>query len=891
MHNLVTGVFWLANDPYALSIQLNPTSKWELEIDRNHPTLRVNYDFGSDPKYKTQIEKLQNCFKNGIPIGIIFKTIKAKNKILGLGKITLVNNTKFVLDSYGISEKESSLLKEQTIQEFDKSLADPEFSRIDDINYNEFLSTINFNSDKFVERSNKNPESRYIKINRIIENCESGEWVIPNFQRYFAWTKEDIKDFLRSIFLDYYVGSLLLWDARKGAELDVIPVSGVNENQNLIKNSIVLDGQQRITSLYYAIMSPDISLIGDSKKQRRYFYIDFSEHFTSDESDNLIRVFHEKIDVDESYKKMLFPFYNLKEHYQWVFGFEKYLRKQASLDEEKILYLRRSIDEKLRYFYNGYEIPFITLPDDRSLAQITDTFEKINSSGKQLDVFELLIARLSKYKIKLRNLWEGSQKNLKIAEYERRKGATKLPINILKSMALCFSKSRSCKRKDILDIYLSMGTTKEDFEHKWELMTKYTLEAISLLENTKDGFGVTVSEELPFEPMIPILASLLREIDYRFKNVQKKCFDKLQNWYWTSVFSVGYSSSVDSKTTSDFNEMVEWFTNDELIPKSIRKFRMDYPVLLDLKSVEQSSNAIYRGILCLIALKGGYDFDKNRSVQNKKYQKDHIFPKSKFKKYENINSILNMTWLTADTNNPIKTGKSPSEYIEETIRDKYDGNEREFLETLESHYINENAYEYMKDNNFEKFIDEREKTLLDAVREKIGAEALPSIPTMTTPTTPFTNVRIIREAIESSNKYIHWIDKYFSVDDLDIISDSIGKTNIQNIKLLISLKTADERMRKNFKRFKEEMKNKTIFAEMRVIADKYIYNEFHDRWIISNNKSYNLMSGDTARRKQYAELKPTDNHPPFEKWWDNSLNIITQWDDIKRQRDSLEKRE
>ena len=35
------------------------------------------------------------------------------------------------------------------------------------------------------------------------------------------------------------------------------------------------------------------------------------------------------------------------------------------------------------------------------------------------------------------------------------------------------------------------------------------------------------------------------------------------------------------------------------------------------------------------------------------------------------------------------------------------------------------------------------------------------------------------------------------------------------------------------------------------------------------------MSGDTARRKQYAELKPTENKPPFGKWWDNSLNILT----------------
>ena len=123
LHNLIRGVYTLANDEYALSIQLNPQSKWDLEIDRNHPTLKINYDFRQVPTYKPNITKLQNCYKNDVPIGIIFKTIKGKNKILGLGKIVSFNTTKFVIDSYGISEEESILLKEETIKEFDASLA------------------------------------------------------------------------------------------------------------------------------------------------------------------------------------------------------------------------------------------------------------------------------------------------------------------------------------------------------------------------------------------------------------------------------------------------------------------------------------------------------------------------------------------------------------------------------------------------------------------------------------------------------------------------------------------------------------------------------------------------------------------------------------------------
>jgi hypothetical protein len=888
MHNLITGVYWPSGDEYALSIQLNPKSKWELEIDRSHPTLRINYDFGPNPIYKSQISKLENCYKNDVPIGIIFKTIKAKNKILGLGKIVSFNSTKFVIDSYGISEEESKILKEETIKEFDESLSDPEFSKIEEVNYNEFLSEINFNNDKFKHTIIKSPEPRRIRINQIIEHCDSGEWVIPRFQRYFDWKKEDIRDFLKSIVLDYYVGSLLLWDVRRETELDIMPINGVNPNQNLIKNAIVLDGQQRITSLYYAIKAPtsNFAFTGDSKGQHSYFYIDFSEFLQSNDYDNLIKVFYEKIEDEESYKKLLFPLYNLGQHAKWVYGLEYFLRKKEGLDQEKILELRMLIDTKLGYIYNGFEIPYVILPSDRSLEQVTDIFEKINSSGIQLDVFDLLIARLSKYGIKLRDMWDESLKYPKIKEYEIKKTAKKMPIYILQSIALCFSKSKSCKRKDILDIYRNVATTKEDFETKWKEMAKYTLEAIDLLENTKHGFGVTVPTELPFEPMIPVLTSLLKEINDKFKDNQKKCFDKLTNWYWTSVFSVAYSSGVDSKKTADFKEMIEWFSNDKSIPKSIKKFRNEYS-RIDLRSVEQESNAIYRGVLCLIAIKGGYDFDKNRSIGNKKYNKDHIFPKSKFSDYENINSILNITWLTSDTNQRIKRAKSISTFLEDTIREKYDQNEKEFLKTLDSHLINSEAYKYLKENNFEKFINEREKTILSLIGEKIGADIEKPLPSMTSPQTPYTNIRIIRNAIESCKEYVYYIDKYFAVSDLDIMIDAIKKADIKEVKILISLRNADERMRDNFKRFRDEIKNMDMTSEMRVVVDSKIYREYHDRWILSSNINYNSISGDIAKRGQYAEIKPTENRPPFKEWWQKSLDIVSCWNDINRHRANL----
>ena len=158
---------------------------------------------------------------------------------------------------------------------------------------------------------------------------------------------------------------------------------------------------------------------------------------------------------------------------------------------------------------------------------------------------------------------------------------------------------------------------------------------------------------------------------------------------------------------------------------------------------------------------------------------------------------------------------------------------------------------------------------------------------MTTPNTPYTNIRIIRNAIESCTGYLWWMDKFFAVADLDILIDALEKPDIKEVKILISLKNADEKMRSNFKRFKEELENKGIICEMRVVVDSKIYGEYHDRWLISNNINYNLRSGEVAKRGQYAEIKPTENRPPFEEWWQSYLDIISHWDEIKRYRDEM----
>jgi hypothetical protein len=140
---------------------------------------------------------------------------------------------------------------------------------------------------------------------------------------------------------------------------------------------------------------------------------------------------------------------------------------------------------------------------------------------------------------------------------------------------------------------------------------------------------------------------------------------------------------------------------------------------------------------------------------------------------------------------------------------------------------------------------------------------------------------IMWDTIKLCENYIHWIDKYFSNEGLQLLAQSIDRNKVKEIRILTSLAKTDHKLRRLFEDFKKEMDNNKVDCEMRVIIENDISSNIHDRWLISKNKCFNTPSPDVVARGQYSEVKSTENRPPFELWWNKSLNILTQWDQIQ----------
>ena len=562
----------------------------------------------------------------------------------------------------------------------------------------------------------KSPER--VKISRIIENVQKG-WQIPNFQRYFDWNKEDVRSLLESVFNDYYVGAFLLWESGEDPNLAVEPIKGVAGNTNKT-DYIILDGQQRMTALYYAIKAPDFALKGAGKK-RCYYYLDLKAFLEDGSREDIVVVKDRRLSREDSFADSFFPFYELENLRSWIDGFEDYLDGQMTMEPSgaaQVKSVRRTLEKRLNHVWDGFEIPYVTLPASMDLAHVADVFEKINSKGKPLNTFDLLIARLLKYGTKLKDLWDKACEDYpNIKRYDEESEKTRMAV--FQTMSLLYHPAASSKRKDILNIYenLSISGT-EQFHEYWKTCIESLDKAISKLENMRDGFGVRSPKDVPFMPSLPMLAALLARVIQT--DNEADAHRKVAEWYWSASITAAYSSGAESQMSADFREVTLWFDNENAVPTVVLEARSRISAL-DLLDTDEQFSVLYKSVLSLVALAGGKDFATGLNLENaRENQKDHIFPKATtvgFGTNKNVNSVLNMTWMSAETNTLIKRAKKPSEYIPIFAK----GNDALFQECLDSNLIDATAFEHMKADNLDAFLATRQQIIKKDFRGRIGA--------------------------------------------------------------------------------------------------------------------------------------------------------------------------
>lgn len=594
----------------------------------------------------------------------------------------------------------------------------------------------------------------HISLNTLISRLKEGRFVIPDFQREFEWKPWDIRELMRSIFLDYYIGSLLLWKG-KPENFDALscePIYGYNGNGN--PEHIVLDGQQRLTALYYTIHAPDIALPNRANRAVYFVRVDKFMNEEYDESfhyDWLSKRFSRIMDNEEvQFAEHIFPMsvmgaggWKLP---NWVQGYEQYWVKKAADadsigDAPAVEFATKNADnakafgEHLKGITEEYQISYIELDREIAVDKVCDIFTQINSRGIRLDAFDLINALLKPKGLQLKRMWREAAPKLDFVASEKMNVYILQVMSILRQ-AYCSPKylyfllpgqekpirePDGTRRKEILvpDI--------QDFENRWDTAVNALQEAINLLRHPHE-FGVVSSAYLPYVSILPAFTAMQAYVKTVAPNRQLTAQRKIRLWYWASVFLNRYSGSVESTSARDFLDVKAWVDDDQNEPSLVQEFKTRFRSIDLLKEIKKGSS-VYNGIFNLFVLQGSKDWMTGNVPQRDDLDDHHIVPASWG--IDNLNgkmvhTILNRTPLTAVTNRQVIRDRLPNEYLPELIANN---GERQVRAILESHFISLQAQSILlrspfSPEDFEDFITERQRTLLEAIETLLIKERL-----------------------------------------------------------------------------------------------------------------------------------------------------------------------
>jgi len=573
-------------------------------------------------------------------------------------------------------------------------------------------------------------------LDAIIHDLSEGKYAIPDFQRDFEWNPWDVNELLKSIFENYYIGTLLLWRASK-ENIDYLscqPIYGFNKEARI--EHIVLDGQQRLSALYYAFFAPDKPF--PNRKSKYYYFIKIDQMLAGNYDQAFIYQYESNsikklLSNEESqFEQKLFPlkFFGDRGHIwlKWLEKYEKYWQNKLFSDATSE---REKIEEIFSSIKNEYYISYIELDREIEVEKVCDIFTRINSTGLDLSIFDLMNALLRPKEIHLKKLWQENSNKFELPDPDKGK------IYVLQTMSIL--KQTYCAPKFLY--YLIPGASKpiklengkldktiliqdqDEFFGLWSQSVEKMLNSLKIISNHSD-LGAINPNLIPYPSMLPIFTALNVEKENPVYQDRKTIEEKIRTWYWSSIFTKNYSSAVESQIAKDFIEMKTWFLDDDKVPSVIQDARRIVSNL-DLESEENQNSSIYKAIFCILVKKGAKDFITYELPTYTVLEDHHIVPKSWGIKnnVKYINSILNRTPISDVTNKKIMCDNLPNIYLRRMLKNSK--NQKDVYELLRTHLISEKAVEFLlkKDfgpEDFKKFLEERKKLIMREIINLVG---------------------------------------------------------------------------------------------------------------------------------------------------------------------------
>lgn len=535
------------------------------------------------------------------------------------------------------------------------------------------------------------PENQTKKYQHLFSDIDSGRIKIPKFQRDFVWDKEQTARLIDSIIKGFPIGTFIFWKTRE--ELRHIKNIGNVDLPDIPKGDsvfYVLDGQQRITSLYAVRKGIRITKEG---QEIDYKDISINLAYEPDEDEEIVTM-EPPMDVPS------IPVYKLLNG-DLTELFDEYGRAEL----KKINAYQKRL--------TGYDFSTIVI-SEYPIDIACEVFTRINTGGKELTLFEIMVAKTydqgRNFDLAIEYDWlidnQGAEKDLEDACFDTIPSSTVLQCI---SAHLC----QQVRRKDILKL------NKSEFIDSWGTVKNGIFSAV---DHIRTQLRIPVSRLLPYNSLIvPFTYFFIRNDGKMPSNLQNKL---LTQYFWWASLSNRFSSASEGKIALDLKRME--YILDEQLP-SYRGEEVNLTID-DLRwRWFSTGDAFCKAILCLYAYFEPKSFASDSIVKidnswlkvanSKNYH--HFFPRSYLKKtgfYDwQANSILNITIVDDYLNKRTIGSKPPCEYMQKFAQDN-----SELTNTMKTHLIGDIAtFGIWKADGYETFIECRGRRVLEEIDKRL----------------------------------------------------------------------------------------------------------------------------------------------------------------------------
>ena len=572
----------------------------------------------------------------------------------------------------------------------------------------------------------------------ILRNIDNGTIQLPDFQRGWVWEDNRIRALIASISNAYPVGAAMFLDATgNNVHFKSRLFEGVEMSySSVVPKTLVLDGQQRTTSIYRSMYCKSVVNTMDSKKRpiSRYYYLNIPLCLDTltDRIDAVIsvpedRIIRENIGRDvkldlstpeKEYENHYFPLnivFDATATMQWMLGYFKYHNHSQEAENNWTNFWGKILTP-----ITQYQIPVIELGSDVPKEAVCQVFENVNQGGVSLTVFELVTATFAADNFELRKDWDSiwsTLKNEKVMQYKNNQPAFTgtdflTAITLLsnyKQWKLGLRGGVSCKKKDVLRLQYQ----------------EYNENKNSLIDGLKSAITfikeqcIYTSVDLPYtSQLIPLAVTFAIDKNLWF-NAKNKA--KLAQWYWCGVFGELYGGANETRYVTDVQGLARWAQNDDDLPDTVERSNF---FATRLNQLTTRNSAAYKGVIALILKNHCRDFISGSEMDFASYVGEatdihHIFPTNycEQQKYDikQWNCVINKTPIYARTNRIIG-GSAPTKYLSSIERNHGVATE-DLNKYLESHLIDVNA---IRCDDFDTYFKNRANAIYNLIENATG---------------------------------------------------------------------------------------------------------------------------------------------------------------------------